>query len=101
MDAVLELKEKKRGSEKRNSTRAMTNVKALSAPSFSLSMKRRAIAPASGKKIKRERMGIPRIVIQRLLLPSPSPRAKEGKEGDGTGNDLEEDRPHDIVSHEN
>jgi hypothetical protein len=63
MAAVLGSKEKKRGSEKINSTKAKMRLTQRSALPFSLLMKRRTIAPRIGKKISSERIGIPKIVM--------------------------------------
>jgi hypothetical protein len=64
MAAVLESKEKKRGSEKMNSTMAKIKVTIRRAPAFSLLMNRRTTAPTMGKKISKDRMGIPRIAMK-------------------------------------
>jgi hypothetical protein len=56
--------EKKRGSEKINSTKEKIKVTHRSALPFSLLMKRRTMAPKIGKKISNDRMGIPKIVMK-------------------------------------
>jgi hypothetical protein len=60
----LELKAKKRGKEKMNSTRERIKVTHLRALPFSLLMKRRMMAPNIGKKINSVRMGIPKMVMK-------------------------------------
>jgi hypothetical protein len=60
----LESKEKKRGSEKTNSTKAKMRASHLITVAFSLLMKRRITAPRIGKKINSDRMGIPKIVMK-------------------------------------
>jgi hypothetical protein len=58
------LNEKKRGSEKLNSTNAKRRATHRIAVAFSFFMKRRTTAPKIGKKISSDRMGIPRIVMK-------------------------------------
>jgi hypothetical protein len=62
MAAVAESNLKNRGSEATNSTSAMARVVHRMVSSFL--MKRRMIAPASGKKIKKDRMGIPKMSMK-------------------------------------
>jgi hypothetical protein len=57
-------KEKKRGSEKINSTNAKMRATHLRTLPFSLLMKRRTTAPRIGKKISSDRMGIPNMVMK-------------------------------------
>jgi len=64
MAPVLELKAKKRGSEKANSMRDKIKVTHLSALPFSLLTKRRTMAPKIGKKINSDRMGIPKMYMK-------------------------------------
>src|SRR4030066_2008558 len=47
-----------------NSTRAKIKVTTRMVPGFSLLIKRRTTAPRIGKKISRDRMGIPKIVMK-------------------------------------
>jgi hypothetical protein len=72
--------EKKRGSEKINSTKAKIRATHRIAVPFSLFIKRRTMAPKMGKKISSDRMGIPRIVMKstpffetlKMIFPLPS-----------------------------
>jgi hypothetical protein len=64
MAAILELKLKKRGREKINSTKEKIKVTHLRALPFSLLMKRRTMAPNIGKKINSVRMGMPKMVMK-------------------------------------
>jgi hypothetical protein len=64
MAAVFESNRKKRGSEKKNSTREKIKVTHLRDLPFSLLMKRRTIAPKIGKKINSVRIGIPKMVMK-------------------------------------
>jgi hypothetical protein len=61
ISAVLVLKAKKSGRERKNSIRVKSNVKIRSVSNFSLSMKRRITAPTIGKKINRDKIGMPKI----------------------------------------
>jgi hypothetical protein len=64
MAAVLELKLKKRGREKINSTKEKIKVAHLRALPFFLLMKSRIMAPNIGKKINSVRMGTPNMVMK-------------------------------------
>jgi hypothetical protein len=61
MAAVVVSKAKNKGREKMNSTMENTKATILSAPTFSFLIKRRTQAPTSGKKINRDKIGIPKI----------------------------------------
>jgi hypothetical protein len=61
----LELNSKKRGNEKMNSTKEKMRVTHLIVFPLSLLMKRRIMAPKIGKKMSSDRMGIPKIVMNR------------------------------------
>src|SRR3972149_4502457 len=63
MAAVVESKTKKRGREITNSMMEKSKVTTRRAPAFSLLIKRRTMAPTNGKKVKKDRMGMPRISI--------------------------------------
>jgi len=63
MAAVLESKTKKSGMEIKNSTSEKMRVASRMISALSLLMKRRIMAPAMGKKIKNDRIGIPKIVM--------------------------------------
>ncbi len=81
MAAVFELKVKKSGKETKNSMREKRRVKTLIVLAFSLLMKRRKMAPASGKKINRDRIGIPNIVMKPtpLLFHPPYEMGDKGR----------------------
>jgi hypothetical protein len=63
MAAVLESKRKKSGVEIKNSTSEKMSVTTRMVSALSLLMKRRIMAPTMGKKIKNDRIGIPKIVM--------------------------------------
>jgi hypothetical protein len=60
----VDSKPKKSGSEKKNSMREKSKVTTLRAPTFSFLTKRRTMAPPNGKKVNRDRMGIPKTVMK-------------------------------------
>jgi hypothetical protein len=57
-------KSRKRGREIINSMREKSKVTILIPPTFSFLMKRRTIAPTNGKKVTKDRMGSPKIVMK-------------------------------------
>jgi hypothetical protein len=61
--------------------KAKMRVTHRSAPPFSLLMKRRTIAPKIGKKINRDRIGIPKIVMKPAPLIPPHPPLLRGGRG--------------------
>jgi hypothetical protein len=87
MAAVLGSNAKKRGSEKINSTKEKMRATHRIAVPFSLLMKRRRMAPKIGKKIKSDRMGIPRMVMKstpffetlKLIFPLPLRKGMKGR----------------------
>jgi hypothetical protein len=81
MAAVLELKLKKRGREKINSTKEKSKVTHRRTFPFSLLMKRRTTAPNIGKKTNSVRMGMPKMVMKPapfFLIPPHLPLKKGG-----------------------